>query len=508
MKHWTRQESKERFPKAITPLGWSLLQVPLEASLHRMSETLGVKKYSRNEMILWKDFYIYTRKDFFSDFKNLKPDFLRLIKLLFSMIATFFETLFKTSSEKASFKVKFINRLFWRVLGDDVEGLIKRWPVQVEHLKTIMGRDYKLQDVETLDYEKFLQVKTQMQEDSKLFFAEDFNVYFLKNIIFGLLKSQLVSSGVTLKEAESLLVSLSNNLEGNFSIAMIEDFNNQNLSTQDLKQRYGHLTDNWDLYNPTFGEQTLLWEQRQLIKEVSLRSNTQAMEVILKRLSWNTKAQELIECFQKMVLMDEDLRAYSSLQYPQARTLMKMVEQTPAWKELIIPDDSIYFLHLNEIEFGLKKSDFHLYFDLMKQRRIDFNQAIVTKPPFEFNETMTGTFQEITMTEGKTQALAGECVFGGRVEGIVTHISEYADLSKITKSSIIVLESATPVFAPFYTMSGGIISEMGGQLSHGAIVAREYGIPMLTGVKSACTLLKEGQKILLDADSGEIKVIN
>ncbi|MFA6238181.1 MAG: PEP-utilizing enzyme [Bacteriovorax sp.] len=508
MKHWTRQESKERFPRPLTPLGWSLLHVPLEATLSKMSETLGVKKYARNEMIIWEDFYVYTRKDFFSDYKNLKYDYPRLLQLIFAVVSVFFQTLFKSFSEKGSFKGRFFNKFFYKVFGNDVARLINEWPERIAHLKNIMGRNFQLENITEMDFHNFVAIKNQMQEDSKLYFAEDFNVYFLKKLIFELLKSQLVEAGMDSKSAEIMLASESNGLAGNFSVMMIEDFNNRNLSIDELKKRYGHLTDNWDLYSPTMGETDTVWTSRDFSSNKSASAiKDAATGKIADLISWNPQANELIDWLQKLVLMDEDLRAYSSLQYPEARKLMSMVERSPAWKELVLIPDSIYFLHLNEIEYGLKTSNFHPYFDYIHDRRKKFFTALKTNPPFDLIEE-NGAFKALTPILKKDQAMKGSSVSAGKVEGIVTHINEYADLGKITKKSIIVLESATPVYAPFYALCGGIISEMGGQLSHGAIVAREYGIPMLTGVENICSILKEGQSILLDADNGVIKVKN
>lgn len=510
MKHWTRQESKERFPKAITPLGWSLLHVPLEASLLRMSETLGVKKYARSEMVIWENFIVYTRKDFFSDLSHLRFNYLRLLKFFFQGLVTFFHTLF-TFYKKGSFKDRFANELFDKIFGHEVEALVKSWPLQLDYLKQIMGRDYQLSAIKELDHETFVKIRTQMQEDSKVFFAEDFTVYFFKKLIFELLVSQFISAGLSKNDARDLMVSLSNGLQGNFSIQMVLDFNNENLSVLELKKRYGHLTDNWDLYHPTFGEEESLWQNRHFKSLPAKHFNSSAFELkINELLSWNPKRKQLVHWFQQLVLMDEDLRAFSSLQYPEARTLMSLVEETAAWKELIVKKDSVYFLHLNELEFGLLKSDFHLYFDLILERRKAYLASLETNPPFDLFEVTPGIYkteQKEKITERKDQVLKGSVVSSGSVYGVVTHIHEYADLSKITKKSILVLESATPVFAPFYTLSGGIISEMGGHLSHGAIVAREYGIPMLTGVENVCVILKEGQTIFLDADNETIKVI-
>lgn len=507
MKYWTREESKERFPKAITPLGWSLLQVPLETSLAQMSKVLGVKNYRSTDMILWKDYYIYTRKKFFSDFKNLKFNYLHLLKTIFVSITVFFETLLSFFSEKGKFKDRFINRLFYKLFSSQIKNLIDKWPTEIDRLKHIMGRDYGVDNIKLLDFETFHSIKLQMQEDSRHFFAEDFNVYFLKKLIFELLKSQLVSQGIDSIKAEEMVSLQAQGLEGNFSIKMIEDFNDQAISSEELKKKYGHLTDNWDLYSPTLGENENLWKERHFSPiKIQKKTVLNDHEKIEKLLSWNNKTAELINWFQQLVLMDEDLRAYSSLQYPEARKLMKLVEATPAWKELILREDSIYFLSLIEIEHGLKKQDFHPFFDLINPRREAFLAALKTSAPFDLIQNENGTFTIHQIGDLKTKELKGVCVSGGKAEGDVVFVNEYADLSKISKKSILVLESATPVYAPFYTLCGGIISEMGGTLSHGAIVAREYGIPMLSGVEYACEVLKEGQSIILDADQRIVKV--
>jgi pyruvate,water dikinase len=60
--------------------------------------------------------------------------------------------------------------------------------------------------------------------------------------------------------------------------------------------------------------------------------------------------------------------------------------------------------------------------------------------------------------------------------------------------------------APLFGIAGGLIVEMGGTLSHGAIIAREYGLPTVANVEAVMTRLKEGQRVRLDAASGTIHV--
>ena len=63
-----------------------------------------------------------------------------------------------------------------------------------------------------------------------------------------------------------------------------------------------------------------------------------------------------------------------------------------------------------------------------------------------------------------------------------------------------------PGLAPLFGLAGGLIAEMGGTLSHGAIIAREYGLPTVANVPGITARLKEGDRIRLDAERGEISV--
>jgi pyruvate,water dikinase len=63
-----------------------------------------------------------------------------------------------------------------------------------------------------------------------------------------------------------------------------------------------------------------------------------------------------------------------------------------------------------------------------------------------------------------------------------------------------------PGLAPLFGLAGGLIAEMGGTLSHGAIIAREYGLPTVANVHGIIGRLEEGERIRLDAERGEITV--
>ncbi|MGB3700549.1 MAG: PEP-utilizing enzyme [Anaerolineales bacterium] len=73
---------------------------------------------------------------------------------------------------------------------------------------------------------------------------------------------------------------------------------------------------------------------------------------------------------------------------------------------------------------------------------------------------------------------------------------------------IMVCPGTDPAWTPLFLTAGGLIMEVGGMMTHGAIVAREYGIPAVVGVDRATNVLQTGQKIQLNGTTGEILLMD
>ena len=69
---------------------------------------------------------------------------------------------------------------------------------------------------------------------------------------------------------------------------------------------------------------------------------------------------------------------------------------------------------------------------------------------------------------------------------------------------ILVAPSTDPGWTPLFLMAGGLVMEMGGPMSHGAVVAREYGIPAVVGVPEATEHIKTGQELTVDGTDGTV----
>ncbi len=104
------------------------------------------------------------------------------------------------------------------------------------------------------------------------------------------------------------------------------------------------------------------------------------------------------------------------------------------------------------------------------------------------------------------RVLYGIPISPGQVLGPVRFVRSTEDWSRVCRGDILVVSVIDPGMAPLFGVAAGLVAEMGGTLSHGAIIAREYGLPAVANVPGITYRLKEGDQISLDAERGSITV--
>jgi phosphohistidine swiveling domain-containing protein len=122
----------------------------------------------------------------------------------------------------------------------------------------------------------------------------------------------------------------------------------------------------------------------------------------------------------------------------------------------------------------------------------------------DWKEMVRGTdASSVVASEG---VLRGIPISGGQVLGPIRFVRSMEDWSQVCHGDILVVAVIDPGMAPLFGIAAGLVAEMGGTLSHGAIIAREYGLPTVANVPGITTRLKEGDRVSLDAERGEIIV--
>jgi phosphoenolpyruvate synthase/pyruvate phosphate dikinase len=109
-------------------------------------------------------------------------------------------------------------------------------------------------------------------------------------------------------------------------------------------------------------------------------------------------------------------------------------------------------------------------------------------------------------TESAAGELSGVPISPGTVQGRV-RVFHYANEHKLLPGEILVARATDPGWTPLFINAGGIVLEIGGALQHGAVVAREYGIPCVSGVDGATTRLKDGQMVEVDGSNGLVRIL-
>jgi phosphoenolpyruvate synthase/pyruvate phosphate dikinase len=116
-------------------------------------------------------------------------------------------------------------------------------------------------------------------------------------------------------------------------------------------------------------------------------------------------------------------------------------------------------------------------------------------------------FANVINSAGDREVFRGLGVSGGRAEGKVRIIHDPSQDKGLEPGEILVAKTTDPGWTPLFMVAGGLILEKGGLLSHGAIVAREFGIPAVVGVEEATRLFADEQRVAVDGTLGEVVIL-
>ncbi|WP_028777402.1 phosphoenolpyruvate synthase [Shimazuella kribbensis] len=173
-------------------------------------------------------------------------------------------------------------------------------------------------------------------------------------------------------------------------------------------------------------------------------------------------------------------------------------------KGLIRDKEDIYYLSFDEFR------------NVMNTNQLDYHIIIKRKEEFPLYEKMTpprvmtsegeiisGAYDTGTIPQG---ALPGIPVSSGIVEGRARVVLKMED-SHIEEGDILVTTFTDPSWTPVFVSVKGLVTEVGGQMTHGAVIAREYGLPAVVGVENATKRIKDGQRIRINGTEGYIEIL-
>jgi phosphohistidine swiveling domain-containing protein len=178
--------------------------------------------------------------------------------------------------------------------------------------------------------------------------------------------------------------------------------------------------------------------------------------------------------------------------------------QLSAAKKLGQPDD-IWFLTWADL-FAIYDDDSVSLDSLIIQRRADLKRFEKLTPSMIITSDGECPVVHYQIEDAPEGALLGNPVSPGIIEG-VAHVIRDPQCESLAPGEILVAEFTDPGWTPLFINASGLILEVGGALTHGAVVAREYGMPGVVGVRDATKKLVTGQKVRVDGNRGIIEII-
>lgn len=176
--------------------------------------------------------------------------------------------------------------------------------------------------------------------------------------------------------------------------------------------------------------------------------------------------------------------------------------------EGLLPDTNlIFFLTHQEIGYLIKNRCANLVSKANRRRRL-----FPEWKKIQFDELHWGLIKPRNVDRiavaCDSMKVTGTPVCEGKITGRACVVKSFAEVSKINAGDILITHGTDIAWCAYFPSLSGVVTELGGLISHGAVVAREYGLPCIVGATNATAIIADGDQIYMDANAGVILKIN
>lgn len=245
--------------------------------------------------------------------------------------------------------------------------------------------------------------------------------------------------------------------------------------------------------------------------EQGLKEAKQKERELLRRLKQLSSGSQKAKKAKKMIDILRNLigyREYPKYTFIQRYYIYKQALLKEAGKlvqkGVIREKEDIYYLSLEELREVAKTNE--LDYSIISKRKADYEVYEKLTPPRVMTsegEIISGEYDTGNIPKG---ALAGVPVSSGIIEGRARVVLKLED-AKVEEGDILVTAFTDPSWTPLFVSIKGLVAEVGGMMSHGAVITREYGLPAVVGVENATKLIKDGQRIRINGTEGYVEIL-
>jgi rifampicin phosphotransferase len=172
----------------------------------------------------------------------------------------------------------------------------------------------------------------------------------------------------------------------------------------------------------------------------------------------------------------------------------------------VLPErEDVFYLTFSELHDVVRSNQVDA--ELIQQRKDAFRSYHALTPPRVLTsdgEVIAGAYRRDDVPTG---ALVGLPVCAGTIEGRARVVLDMAQ-ADLEPGDILVTAHTDPSWTPLFVAIAGLVTEVGGLMTHGAVIAREYGLPAVVGVEKATRLIRDGQRIRVHGTDGYVEILS
>jgi len=215
---------------------------------------------------------------------------------------------------------------------------------------------------------------------------------------------------------------------------------------------------------------------------------------------------------QKYAPLREDGLAEVGLAYPLIRQLLRELGRRLVDRQVIAEPEDIYWLTEAEVRSAAERLDAGLsgeaLLERVPRRKAEVEASRQVSPPRALpaiGRPRTGRTAR-RRRGNAAEVLRGAACSPGRATGTACVLHGPHEFDRMNPGDVLVAPITTPAWTPLFAMAAAVVTDIGGPLSHGSIVAREYGVPAVLGTGTATARIRSGQTVTVDGSAGRVTV--
>jgi phosphohistidine swiveling domain-containing protein len=516
---WTRDESAERFPMPVTPLTWDLCEAGFHASLNHSFRLMGLPPFG-DKWFAMRDYYIYGNQNAVQLYSGRTPT--KMLKDVDSIRAAL-PQIARQFAWVQELPVRWMRDLDNYLIGI---GALMREPLDGLPLNRLwdyvlrinaLGASYFLPNIAISLTQRTLYVG--LQQMLRLALPDDQAQSVFDQLLAvtdtktGQVNAELWSLSRLLRMDaplhQRLLEAPSVDL-----LPALADHPVFHAEFQRFLARHGHRELDFDAYHPTWIEAPhIVLDQLKMLVDrpdedrAAAERRQKAAQAAMEHTVLAHAPEELRYLVHEVIRLARTYTALDDLEHYQTTRLhlpfrrgLKAIGMQLVERGVLGDPMDVYFVPLAVLDAAMHSGDLSPLAAAAALHKAGYLAACKCTPDWIFGEAEPIDLDGSDVLKG----LGGS---PGIVEGEVFVVRSPEDFPHFPKQAILVARTTNPAWTPLFYQAIGVITESGGPLSHGAVTARELGLPAVMSVRHVMRLLVNGQRVRIDGRNGIVQIL-